>query len=238
MANNMEDEMMHAPGSQDDTGRVMRRNPMDIIFDMIDVVSSMPNEITGYSLAIERSLLDGELNKDDSISLSVSGERYDSEDREISQCSICLEDFSGDDEISTLKCLHIFHKKCIVNWGKYRQDCPMCRAKVDYKTVAIEESVRGGFPTGISLSDIEIVMEHASVPRETAVSTLVSMDVSSAITYLCSRPLFRQFPNPAYFAYGEYESSDTDDEMPDLVTNLYDSSFIYEENDVDYLRGR
>lgn len=210
--------MMHAPGSQDDTGRVMRRNPMDIIFNIIDVVSSMPNEITGYSLAIERSLLDGELNKDDSISLSVSGERYDSEDREISQCSICLEDFSGDDEISTLKCRHIFHKKCIVDWGKYRQDCPMCRAKVEYKTVAIEESVTVGFPTGMSLSDIEIVMEQACVPRETAVSTLVLMgDVSSAITYLYMFREFDEFPNPVYFAYDEYDSIDTDDEMPDLV---------------------
>jgi hypothetical protein len=216
-----EDDSMH------DTVTFRARSSIDIMFGIMEMLETL-RPMSPYTVAIQRSLEDGELKKDDSISLSVCGERYDAEVREISGCSICLDDFSGDDEISTLECGHIFHKDCVVNWGKYRQDCPMCRAKVEYKTLVVEESVviPGGvsvvaesvvIPGGMSLSDIETVMEHASVPRETAVSALVvEGDVLSAITYLCGIDMvgeLNQFPNPVYF-------------MPDLVPMLDDLYII------------
>jgi NACalpha-BTF3-like transcription factor len=228
MDNNMEDESMNAPGVQDDTGIVQFQQEqvgrsIDVMFNMMDLAVLMDiyppfpilsmGVMSPYEVAIQRSLEDGELSKDDTISLSVCGERYDAEVREIAGCSICLEDFSDEDEISTLKCGHIFHKECVVNWGKYRQDCPMCRAKVEYKTLDVEERVE--FPGGISLSDVESVMENASVPRETAMSALVMTGgVLGAITYLCSGD---QFPNPVYLNYGIPVVDESDEDMPDLV---------------------
>ena len=61
-------------------------------------------------------------------------------------CIICLEDFLEEkvsqfqnseniekDEISILECGHKFHRKCIVDWLKKKENCPMCRMKFDIK---------------------------------------------------------------------------------------------------------
>ena len=65
-------------------------------------------------------------------------------------CIICLGDFqsnekikelenSGDkenyekEEISTLECGHKFHRKCIADWLKKEENCPICRMKFNIK---------------------------------------------------------------------------------------------------------
>lgn len=45
-------------------------------------------------------------------------------------CCICLCEFEDDSEVSILKCEHILHKECMVEWGKYKQSCPICREQV------------------------------------------------------------------------------------------------------------
>jgi len=43
-------------------------------------------------------------------------------------CYICLADFSDEDIIRTLKCVHIFHKECIDPWLlNESHKCPVCR---------------------------------------------------------------------------------------------------------------
>lgn len=49
-------------------------------------------------------------------------------------CSICRDDFIPKDEIMLLECKHIFHDKCISEWGKYKAECPSCRKPI--KTVS------------------------------------------------------------------------------------------------------
>ena len=62
-------------------------------------------------------------------------------------CIICLEDFKTNDELHTLEsinrqayekvetsvleCGHKFHRKCIEDWLKKEQNCPICRMKFD-----------------------------------------------------------------------------------------------------------
>jgi len=46
------------------------------------------------------------------------------------QCSICITDFENEDEISLTDCKHVFHNKCIVEWGSYKQECPICRTNI------------------------------------------------------------------------------------------------------------
>ncbi|KAL2631636.1 hypothetical protein R1flu_016322 [Riccia fluitans] len=52
------------------------------------------------------------------------------------QCSVCLCDFEGEDEVFQLpQCSHIFHKECLGKWlGHGHTTCPLCRS-----TLASEE---------------------------------------------------------------------------------------------------
>jgi hypothetical protein len=38
-----------------------------------------------------------------------------------------------EDDVSVLKCGHIFHSNCIERWLKNKKECPLCRQKVDPK---------------------------------------------------------------------------------------------------------
>ena len=49
------------------------------------------------------------------------------ESRKETKCAICLEDFKGPDIIKAFyKCEHIFHKKCLLDWLKKNNKCPLC----------------------------------------------------------------------------------------------------------------
>ncbi|XP_054801404.1 E3 ubiquitin ligase BIG BROTHER-related-like [Prosopis cineraria] len=50
---------------------------------------------------------------------STEGNKYD--------CSICFEDFLNDPEAARMPCSHLFHKKCITDWLRTRNACPLCR---------------------------------------------------------------------------------------------------------------
>ncbi|KAL0482374.1 E3 ubiquitin-protein ligase RING [Acrasis kona] len=42
-------------------------------------------------------------------------------------CSVCIEDYSINEELTQLPCEHIFHKDCIVPWIQEHNTCPTCR---------------------------------------------------------------------------------------------------------------
>ena len=42
------------------------------------------------------------------------------------RCTVCLEEF-GTSETTFLKCKHHFHSKCIAEWFRKNQSCPICR---------------------------------------------------------------------------------------------------------------
>ena len=49
-------------------------------------------------------------------------------------CSICHEDINfSDEEISVLRCGHLFHKRCLQQWLDTNSTCPQCRSKVNKK---------------------------------------------------------------------------------------------------------
>lgn len=51
--------------------------------------------------------------------------------KENTSCSICLSDFEDESEVSVTGCKHAFHNECIIEWGKYKIDCPICREKIE-----------------------------------------------------------------------------------------------------------
>lgn len=107
-------------------------HPPNTQYFIIDSLLSYP---TTYDSDIESALAisqnDNELTKDDSINPILTQEKA-SEQNKNNSCSICLEQF-GDQHIAELQCSHSFHSNCITEWTKYKQDCPICRSKIDFK---------------------------------------------------------------------------------------------------------
>ena len=52
------------------------------------------------------------------------------EEQEELQCSICLCEFEGEDDVRRLPCNHYFHKGCIDGWLRISRVCPMCNQDV------------------------------------------------------------------------------------------------------------
>ena len=48
----------------------------------------------------------------------------------LSECSICLDNYNIGDKISILSCNHIFHTKCLNEWLKKKEECPLCRIEL------------------------------------------------------------------------------------------------------------
>ena len=46
------------------------------------------------------------------------------------ECAVCLEKIKEGDTVSTIDCAHTFHYACITQWGKYKQECPLCRTPI------------------------------------------------------------------------------------------------------------
>ena len=45
----------------------------------------------------------------------------------IERCSICLTEFDGDEEVSSMPCKHVYHQECLIQWLKTSHVCPLCR---------------------------------------------------------------------------------------------------------------
>lgn len=44
------------------------------------------------------------------------------------QCSICLENFSNQNDVCKTNCNHYFHKNCLQTWSEKKFNCPVCRS--------------------------------------------------------------------------------------------------------------
>ena len=49
---------------------------------------------------------------------------------EDTHCCICLKIFKKKDNCVKLDCAHIFHKACIIEWIKIKNQCPYCRQQI------------------------------------------------------------------------------------------------------------
>ena len=47
------------------------------------------------------------------------------------KCIICLNNYIIHDKISYLSCLHLFHSRCIKEWLKISNKCPLCKNRVN-----------------------------------------------------------------------------------------------------------
>lgn len=49
---------------------------------------------------------------------------------EMCKCGICLAEYEPGEELTSLPCLHSFHKECISHWLEINKICPVCRAEI------------------------------------------------------------------------------------------------------------
>lgn len=41
-------------------------------------------------------------------------------------CSICFENYNGNSALAAMRCGHVYHRNCLLQWFKHRQTCPIC----------------------------------------------------------------------------------------------------------------
>jgi len=66
--------------------------------------------------------------KKPNIILDMKSELFN--EKMMENCTVCVSKYIKNDEVVNLDCKHVFHKKCISEWVKYKAECPVCRGKI------------------------------------------------------------------------------------------------------------
>ena len=53
--------------------------------------------------------------------------RIASGDEKMDTCAICQQAFVKGDALGTPSCKHDFHFECLIEWGHYKAECPICK---------------------------------------------------------------------------------------------------------------
>ena len=96
--------------------------PLPFYYNTPSVFGDVPLYLHGLMDDIESE----ELKRDPSVRLNIT-KRKCSPSEISKECSVCLSDIKNGDNVCTIECAHTFHYSCIVEWGKYKQECPLCR---------------------------------------------------------------------------------------------------------------
>lgn len=80
--------------------------------------------------ALQNSESDQELKRSVNVIVNVNSQLYNTTEKKFDNCSICTEEYKDTDMVSVLKCGHIFHPKCIKEWGHYNPSCPVCKENI------------------------------------------------------------------------------------------------------------
>ena len=85
-----------------------------------------------FTYALETNIIGDRLNaliqnKTDSEQVkTIPTVRYSKKDND-DNCSVCLGDFRVNEELFKLQCGHLYHKKCLKDWLKKSNCCPLCK---------------------------------------------------------------------------------------------------------------
>ena len=101
------------------------------IMNMMHVLEPMfISEFDPLRIALQNSENDLQLRRNDNVVVLVGTQSYDTTDKKYDECSICTDKYEKKDEVSVLDCGHIYHSKCINEWGKYKPSCPVCKREI------------------------------------------------------------------------------------------------------------
>lgn len=84
------------------------------------------------------------------ISKHLKTKKHQKNAKDVDECCICAKEIYNDRKIT--ECNHLFHRKCLKEWSKYKNNCPLCR-----------EELGKNFPTGSYINfyfnDMSILMD-------------------------------------------------------------------------------
>jgi len=81
-------------------------------------------------IAIQNSTEDKDLYRNADVSVIINSQNYDTTEKKYEECSICTEKYESNEMVSVLDCGHVYHPKCIKEWGHYNPSCPLCKTKI------------------------------------------------------------------------------------------------------------
>ncbi|KAJ1968809.1 hypothetical protein IWQ62_001016 [Dispira parvispora] len=111
------------------TGNAMVGNPGDYVFGprgLDDVITQLMEQQANMNRPRPAS--------DEAISHLSKGKITSEELAESSECSICRDDYTPEDEVTRLPCKHFFHETCITHWLRTNGTCPICREPLEGET--------------------------------------------------------------------------------------------------------
>jgi hypothetical protein len=78
---------------------------------------------------LEQSMRDGGLTRNNRIRLNINTHNCTQSETSL-DCAVCLQKFNLNEKLCTTNCSHKFHYSCLKEWGKYKQECPLCRSTI------------------------------------------------------------------------------------------------------------
>ena len=102
------------------------------IANPFSVINNIEEELIEFTL--QQSLQNDEaLEENPDIEINEIISLYKKKNDIVEECSICMEEFKDKDRVFICKCKNIFHHSCINKWIKSKEDCPICRKKINTK---------------------------------------------------------------------------------------------------------
>lgn len=98
----------------------LRNSPDITLYDSNAFIPPSEDDVIQNSLYNDNALTKDESRKIATIPISENTE---------GDCSICRDKLDSE-VVGIANCEHLFHHDCIVNWGKYKAECPNCRKTI------------------------------------------------------------------------------------------------------------
>lgn len=114
-------------------------NTPDSFFTLMTMMNFLEPILDPIQIAIRNSENDFQLRRNDNVEIDVSTQLYSTTNKKYDSCCICTDNYKKNDEVSVLECEHIYHLKCIKEWGKYKSTCPVCNAKISNNYSIMDE---------------------------------------------------------------------------------------------------
>jgi hypothetical protein len=108
-------------------------NPVDALLSLMSMVTMMSpvfNQIDPVQFAMQNSTEDQVLRRCTDVKVSVDTQLYNTTEKKFDNCSICTDKYEDAEMVSVLNCGHVYHPKCIKEWGHYNPSCPVCKAVI------------------------------------------------------------------------------------------------------------
>jgi hypothetical protein len=101
------------------------------LLELFLLMEPILNVLDPLEIAIQNSENDLCLHRNENITLNLTCQPYDTTNKQYDSCSICTDNFDKED-VAVLNCGHIYHPPCIKEWGKYKPNCPICKADITF----------------------------------------------------------------------------------------------------------